>query len=114
MREARAAYQTVAEARGELESLFIGALQHGLRRTEPMSKDKAVEIAGRVLGLDKGIGEHEIGPNTIAVIERVGLALTQAPARGQAAGMGVGELPAEPGGDALPQHAGTDSDPGGR
>jgi len=114
MREARAVYQTVAEARGDLESLFIEALQHGLRRTDPMSKDKAVEIAGRVLGLDKGIGEHEIGPNTIAVIERVGLALTQAPGRGQVAGVGVSELPPEPGGDALPQHPGADSDPGGR
>lgn len=114
MREARATFQTVAEARGELESLFIEALQLGLRRTDPMSKDKAVEIVGRVLGLDKGIGEHEIGPNTIAVIERMGLALAQAPGRGQAAGLGGRGLPPEPGGDALSQQPSADSDPGGR
>ncbi len=114
MEEAQAAFQTIALRKPEMEDLLVDALVEGITEGEAMDKGKAADLITKVLGLDRGGSEHDITPETRALLGEMAVAFTKVAAGGQAAGVEESRLPAEPGGDALPPGDDEDRDPGGR
>lgn len=87
-RSAKRVIRRVSEAEAELEALVVDGLLAGLRSQEAVPRSKALELAIRVLGLDRGGSEHEIGPETRAVLDRMAMAIAEAAPRGKAGGLG--------------------------